>query len=152
MEIIFSNFDQEEMQNIKKVYNVAEKQLQLPENLCVNIVMLKPTEIQNMNKKFRGVDRVTDVLSFPMLNNLTDLEAESDAVFGQIDIGDIYICKDRATEQAQEYNHSIKRELCFLALHGLLHLLGYDHIKEEDEKIMFALQDKILNEADIKRV
>lgn len=152
MEINFSNFDQEEMQNIKKVYNVAEKQLQLPENLCVNIVMLKPTEIQNMNKKFRGVDRVTDVLSFPMLNNLTDLEKESDAVFGQIDIGDIYICKERATEQAQEYNHSIKRELCFLALHGLLHLLGYDHIKEEDEKIMFALQDKILNEADIKRV
>lgn len=152
MEINFSNFDQEEMQNIKKVYNVAEKQLQLPENLCVNIVMLKPTEIQNMNKKFRGVDRVTDVLSFPMLNNLTDLEKESDAVFGQIDIGDIYICKERATEQAQEYNHSLKRELCFLALHGLLHLLGYDHIKEEDEKIMFALQDKILNEADIKRV
>ena len=69
----------------------------------------------------------------------------------QTELGDIVICKSRAIEQAKEYGHSVERELCFLALHGFLHVLGYDHMQKEDEMIMFPLQDKILNKAHMER-
>ena len=151
MIINFNGFDNEEQANIQNVYLTAQQELQLPDNLEVNLVMVEPDTIREMNKTYREVDRVTDVLSFPMLNDINDLQNEPDAVFGLVDIGDIYICKQRAMEQAKEYNHSLKRELCFLALHGLLHLLGYDHIEKKDEEVMFPLQDKILNKADIRR-
>ena len=151
MIINFNDFAQEEMSNIQKVYDVAEKELALPQDLEVNLVIVSPDTIKEMNNKYRQVDRVTDVLSFPMLNNLNEINSECDATFGEVNIGDIYICRERATEQAQEYNHSIKREICFLALHGLLHLLGYDHIAPKDEQIMFPLQDRILQMAEITR-
>lgn len=151
MIINFNGFDNEEQANIQNVYSTAQKELKLPDNLEVNLVMVKPETIREMNKTYRAVDRVTDVLSFPMLDDINDFKSEPDAVFGLVDIGDIYICKQRAMEQAKEYNHSLKRELCFLALHGLLHLLGYDHIEKKDEEVMFPLQDKILNKADIRR-
>ena len=151
MIINFNGFDNEEQANIQNVYSTAQKELKLPDNLEVNLVMVKPETIREMNKKYRAVDRVTDVLSFPMLDDINDFKSEPDAVFGLVDIGDIYICKQRAMEQAREYNHSLKRELCLLALHGLLHLLGYDHIEKKDEEVMFPLQDKILNKADIRR-
>ena len=151
MIINFNGFDNEEQANIQNVYLTAQQELGLPDNLEVNLVMVEPETIREMNKTYREVDRVTDVLSFPMLNDINDLQNEPDAVFGLVDIGDIYICKQRAMEQAKEYNHSLKRELCFLALHGLLHLLGYDHIEKKDEEVMFPLQDKILNKADIRR-
>ena len=151
MIINFNGFDNEEQANIQNVYLTAQQELQLPDNLEVNLVMVEPDTIREMNKTYREVDRVTDVLSFPMLDDIDDLQNEPDAVFGLVDIGDIYICKQRAMEQAKEYNHSLKRELCFLALHGLLHLLGYDHIEKKDEEVMFPLQDKILNKADIRR-
>lgn len=151
MIINFNEFNQDEIRDINKVYKEAEKQLNLPNNLVVNLVMVAPETIQEMNNKFRNVNRVTDVLSFPMLDSLNDLSFEFDAKLGEINIGDIYICKQRAIEQAKEYGHSLKRELCFLSLHGLLHLLGYDHMESEDEKIMFSIQDKILNSANITR-
>lgn len=151
MIINFNGFNKEEEANIQNVYLTAQQELGLPDNLEVNLVMVEPETIREMNKTYREVDRVTDVLSFPMLDDIDDLQNEPDAVFGLVDIGDIYICKQRAMEQAKEYNHSLKRELCFLALHGLLHLLGYDHIEKKDEEVMFPLQDKILNKADIRR-
>ncbi len=151
MLINFNDFSKDEENDIKLVYQNAEKVLNLPENLEVNLVMVPPEVIKDMNKKYRAVDRVTDVLSFPMLNSLDDLNTECDAFLDDVNIGDIYICKERAKEQAEEYKHSLKREICFLALHGLLHLLGYDHIEPDDEKIMFALQDKILSNANINR-
>lgn len=151
MVINFNNFNQDETENIKKVYKEAEKELNLPNCLEVNLVVIEPEEIRQMNAKFRNVDRVTDVLSFPMLNSLDEIDAECDAEFGEVNIGDIYICRERAYEQSQEFGHSLKREICFLALHGLLHLLGYDHILKEDEAIMFPLQDKILEKAKISR-
>lgn len=151
MIINFNDFTNEEMENIQKVYSVAEKELSLPKEIEVNLVIVSPDLIKEMNNQYRQVDRVTDVLSFPMLNSLDEINTECDAVLGEVNIGDIYICRERANEQAIEYKHSIKRELCFLALHGLLHLLGYDHIKKEDEQIMFPLQDKILKMAEITR-
>lgn len=151
MVINFNDFTNEEMVNIQKVYSEAEKELSLPQEMEVNLVIVSPDTIKDMNNKYRQVDRVTDVLSFPMLDSINDLNEECDALLGEVNIGDIYICRERAIEQAIEYKHSLKREICFLALHGLLHLLGYDHIEKEDEQIMFPLQDKILQMAEITR-
>ena len=99
--------------------------------------------IHKMNKEYRQIDRPTDVISFAFLDG-EDNREEILHKEGPVSLGDIYISIDKAKEQAEEYGHSLKRELSFLFVHGLLHLLGYDHMNEEDEKIMFKLQDEIL--------
>ena len=110
-----------------------------------NIIFVSNEEIRELNKNYRGVDRVTDVISFA-------LEDGEDAIDSPIRVlGDIYIAIDVCYEQAIEYGHSRVREVCFLATHGILHLLGYDHMNEEDEKIMFDKQRKVLGEYGIKR-
>lgn len=152
MNINFNYFSQEEKRDIKKVFAVTQKHLNLPSNLLVNLVLVSPNDIMEMNKTYRNVNRVTDVLSFPMVENFDNVDNECDAFTDFINIGDIYICKERAQQQANEYGHGIKREMCFLALHGLLHLLGYDHIEEHDANVMFSLQDTILGKANIDRV
>ena len=151
MTVNFNNFENNEQELISLVYVVVAKELKLPENMSLNIVMVEANVIKALNKQFRQIDKVTDVLSFPMLDRLDELENEIDAELGDVNIGDIYICRERAKEQAEEYGHGYGRELCFLAVHGLLHLLGYDHILEEEEKEMFALQDDILKKANINR-
>lgn len=109
------------------------------------IIFVTPEEIHELNKQYRGVDRVTDVISFA-------LEDAHDVSLSDIRVlGDIYICIDRMKEQALEYGHSETRELSFLTVHGLLHLLGYDHQTKEDEEIMFGLQRKILSDLNINR-
>lgn len=114
-------------------------------NAYFSIIFVDDKEIKRINKEYRGIDKVTDVISFA-------LEDTSDNINNDIRIlGDIYICIPRMLEQATYYGHSIKRELSFLTVHGMLHLLGYDHMKEEDEKVMFGLQELVLNEAGIKR-
>ena len=151
MTINFNNFEDNEQELVSLVYDVATKELKLPDNMSINLSMVEPKEIQSLNKQHRQVDKFTDVLSFPMLERLEELENEVDAQLGNVNIGDIIICRKKAQEQAQEYGHGYGRELCFLAVHGLLHLLGYDHILEEEEKEMFALQDQILQKANINR-
>ncbi len=114
-------------------------------NACFSIIFVDSNEIQRINKEYREMDKVTDVISFA-------LEDTKDAIDNDIRVlGDIYICIPRMLEQAEDYGHSIKRELSFLTVHGLLHLLGYDHMNKEEEKVMFALQELILNEAGITR-
>lgn len=114
-------------------------------NAIFSIIFVTDEEIHEMNKNYRQVDRVTDVISFA-------LEDNEDIIYDDIRmLGDIYICIDQMKRQATDYGHSEKRELSFLAVHGLLHLLGYDHMIEEDEKVMFSLQELILNDKDIKR-
>lgn len=109
------------------------------------IIFVTKEEIHELNKQYRGVDRVTDVISFA-------LEDAHDVSLSDIRVlGDIYICIDRMKEQAIEYNHSETRELSFLTVHGLLHLLGYDHQTKEDEEVMFNLQRKILSDLNINR-
>ena len=104
--------------------------------------------IHSINREYRNIDRPTDVISFAFLDN-DDLPPIKGA---PILLGDIYICKEIAIKQAEEYNHSLRRELAFLYTHGLLHLFGYDHVNNQDEeKLMFSLQDKILNKVNIKR-
>ncbi|MCR5705628.1 MAG: rRNA maturation RNase YbeY [Acholeplasmatales bacterium] len=110
-----------------------------------NIIFVSNEEIQQINRDYRGIDRITDVISFALLDNdLSNYNAERE-------LGDIFICVDRAKEQAEEYGHSLEREIGFLSVHGYLHLCGYDHMNPEDEKVMFAKQDEILNKAGLKR-
>ncbi len=110
-----------------------------------NIIFVLDDEIHDLNKNYRNVDRVTDVISFA-------LEDNDDIGYGDIRmLGDIYICIPQMKRQALEYGHSEKRELSFLAVHGLLHLLGYDHMTKEDEEVMFGLQELILDGENIKR-
>lgn len=114
-------------------------------NLVFNIIFVNNETIHSINKEYRGVDRPTDVISFAL---------EDDNTFVSTDIrilGDIYISIDKAREQATSYGHSLKREISFLTIHGLLHLLGYDHMEPEEEKEMFGLQELILDGYGIKR-
>mgnify|MGYP004504643039 CR=1 FL=1 len=112
-------------------------------------------EIQRINKEFRNKDAVTDVLSFPMLEFDEDGNAEDcdfDFDGEEAVLGDIVISAERAAEQAKSYGHSFKREIAFLTVHSMLHLLGYDHVtSEEDEKVMFTKQDEILKQLGITR-
>lgn len=109
----------------------------------LSVTFVDDTFIHKMNREYRGVDRATDVISFAFLDGDEDREKELNKK-GPISLGDIYISIDRAKAQSEEYGHPLKRELSFLFVHGLLHLLGYDHMTEEDEKVMFKLQDEIL--------
>ena len=157
MKIYFDNVGLFTKPFIKRVLERALKHLNQPSELLeMSLSIVSPEQIQELNKSFREVDKVTDVLSFPTCDNpprgaitvvCEDVNPETDLV----NIGDIVICMERAKEQAKEYGHSLKRELAFLSLHGLLHLLGYDHIEEEDEKQMVALQKEILDQAGITR-
>jgi probable rRNA maturation factor len=142
---------------LKKLLEKALKHLNQPSELLeMTLSIVSPEQIRELNKQFRDVDAVTDVLSFPTCDNPTrgaitvvceEINPETDLC----NIGDVIICMERAKEQANEYDHSLKRELAFLALHGMLHLLGYDHIQEDDEKQMFTLQNEILTQAGINR-
>ena len=111
----------------------------------VTVAIVDDAEIRRMNREYRGIDSPTDVLSFPAPEGFM-LLSEPDAF-----LGDIAISVDRARLQADEYGHSIERELAFLTIHGMLHLLGFDHILKEDEEEMIALQDQILREMGCSR-
>lgn len=122
----------------------------------VNLAFVSESEIRDLNLSFRKIDKATDVLSFPMLDikqgesTLADFENERD-LDGRLNIGDIAICLDIAKRQAKNLGHSLKREVCFLVLHGLLHVLGFDHIESHDEEIMQNTAKEILNKLNIKR-
>jgi len=126
---------------IDKLLTFAKEQEQIDSDAELSVTFVDKTEIQEINKMYRDKDKVTDVISFA-------LEEDEPEIIG-LDmprvLGDIIICTDVAKEQADSYGHSFERELGFLALHGFLHLLGYDHIDEQDEKEMFGRQDQILN-------
>ena len=109
-----------------------------------NVIIVDNKYIHELNKTYRGIDRETDVISFAL---------EDDKTFNPEErvLGDIYISIDKVYSQAKEYNHSVLRELSFLAVHGMLHLLGYDHMVKEEEEEMFKLQEEILEMAGIVR-
>ncbi len=123
-------------------YVVGELKLEKCE---FNIIIIDNEKIHEINKEYRGIDRETDVISFALEDNM-DIEYTDFRL-----LGDIYISIDRCYQQALEYGHSREREICFLATHGILHLLGYDHMTPEDEKEMFDLQNKLLDGYNIKR-
>ena len=136
---LYQNYDY-----LKEVINHTLEVMDAKESIFT-IIFVTKEEIHELNKQYRGVDRVTDVISFA-------LEDAHDVSLSDIRVlGDIYICIDRMKEQAIEYNHSETRELSFLTVHGLLHLLGYDHQTKEEEEVMFNLQRKILCDLNINR-
>ena len=143
---IINNTDKEieELDYLNKYVKHLTIELNIEEAIF-NIIFVSNEEINRLNKNYRGVDKVTDVISFALEDN-NDLKEPGIRV-----LGDIYIAIDVAYEQAKLYNHSNIREICFLATHGLLHLLGYDHMNEEDEKIMFKKQKELLESYDIFR-
>ena len=116
----------------------------------VSLSVVSEETIQETNRDFRHIDRVTDVLSFPLIeyNGLTPAEGvrqgELDPDTGEVCLGDVIICYPRAKQQAEEYGHSLERELGFLAVHSMLHLLGYDHMEPEEEEQMNEKQKIIL--------
>ncbi|MGK0554431.1 rRNA maturation RNase YbeY [Macrococcus capreoli] len=130
------------LDEIEKLLQFAAAEEGIEEEAEVAVSFVDEAEIQQINKTYRNKDSVTDVISFA-------LEEGEDEDFEMPDaprvLGDIIICVKRAEEQAEEYGHSFERELGFLSVHGLLHLLGYDHMNEADEKKMFGRQDEILN-------
>ena len=144
---------------LKRLIQGALKFLGQPfDKLEISLSIVTPEEIQQLNKEFRGVDSVTDVLSFPTVDVEKKVvvveEFGADVVnekTGKLNLGDVIICLDRAKVQAEEYGHSLNRELCFLSLHGLLHLLGYDHVEPQDEQQMNDIQEQILNNLHITR-
>ena len=139
----FPEFDQYENYYLDLLAFTVNK-LNIKCDPIVSVSFVDNKYIHKINKKYRDIDRPTDVISFAFV----DAEGNYDKILssqGIVVLGDIYISIDKAKEQAEEYGHSLHRELCFLFVHGLLHLLGYDHMKEEDEKVMFKLQDEILS-------
>lgn len=111
-----------------------------------SIIIVDDRYIHELNKTYRQVDRPTDVITFALEDDKTCL-----APTGLRVLGDIYISIDTAKRQAEEYQHSLERELCFLAIHGLFHLLGYDHQTKEEERIMFQKQEEVLKQYGITR-
>lgn len=136
------NETQEKVENLEVLEPLLIYALEVEnvDNLEFNVIIINNEEIHKINKEYRGIDRPTDVISFA-LEDYKDIKYENDYRV----LGDIYISIDKVREQAKEYGHSEKRELAFLAVHGLLHLLGYDHMEKEDEKVMFSKQELILD-------
>ena len=130
--------------NVDKVCKFTCKKLNV-KNPIFSIIIVDNKRINEINKEYRGKDSVTDVISFAFE------EADNIKYEDMRFLGEIYISYEKCLEQSKEYNHSFERELCYLTIHGLLHLLGYDHIEEADKKVMRALEEEILNEFNIKR-
>lgn len=115
--------------------------LNLEKKYDFSIILVDANKIHEINREYRNIDKSTDVISFASLDDDSLLNMED-----TIELGDIFINVQAIRDQAKDYGHSLKREFCFLVTHGILHLLGYDHLNPEDEKLMFNLQEEVLNE------
>lgn len=178
--IIRANIEQAACLAIERELGIEDAR-SLPLELGITVV--DKEEIKSINSEYRGIDKVTDVLSFPQFESAADLEAElsnielyeselepsaessseellqiedgeddeSDEYEYNIMLGDVVLCYDKACEQAEEYETGIERELVYLAVHSVLHLLGYDHMEDSEKKIMRAREEEILNEIGIHR-
>lgn len=144
---VFVQVDEEieELETVEKVlYSAIEKEKL--ENVSFNLIIVDNDYIHELNKTYRNIDRETDVITFALEDEDTLIMPSEERI-----LGDIYISIDRAKSQAKDYGHSLLRELSFLAVHGFYHLLGYDHMTEEDEKIMFKKQEEVLEVYGIRR-
>ncbi len=148
MELEFENRMDPSYDGYEEKYSAIMKKafslLGVVTNYEVDVSLVDEPTIHQINRDYRNVDRVTDVISFAFNDDKSEEGLIADPNIPHL-LGEIFICVPRALEQAKEIGNSEQREMCFLFCHGLLHLLGYDHMKEEDAKIMFPLQDKILD-------
>ena len=155
LEIVYKNI--EENEKYEKAINRVIKQCYKEENLensklFITITLTNTENIQKINKEYRNIDKPTDVLSFPMFEKeeLNKKIANNDFEYEDI-LGDIVISVQRVEEQAKEYGHSFERELSYMVVHGFYHLMGYDHIKEEDKEIMRPKEEKVLKDLNLER-
>lgn len=147
MEIVVINQSQEKnwtryKSDFETIAQRTQELLQKQENLNASVIFVTPQEIRHINAEYRKIDKETDVISFALQDEQNAYETFEETT----ELGDIFINVNAIRNQAKDYGHSIRREVCFLFTHGLLHLLGYDHMNYQDEKTMFELQDVILNE------
>ena len=149
------NVPEEKIKLIEDILNFAGSYLKLPENTEMSVTLMDNEHIHEINKKYRGVDKPTDVISFAIEEDDPDevpiILPEDEEFDIPKNIGDIMVSMDKVKEQAEYLGHSEDRELGFLVVHGFLHLNGYDHMKEEDEKEMFGLQREILDSYGLTR-
>ena len=134
-----------ELEVVRDVLEYAIKKEKL-KNVSFNVIIVDNNYIHELNKTYRHIDRETDVITFALEDDKTIVIPEDERI-----LGDIYISIDKAISQSQEYHHSLKRELCLLAVHGFYHLLGYDHMTKEEEVVMFQKQEEVLHECKIER-
>ncbi len=137
IEVYNETEDNAYLEDIKNILNLGLKKLDV-KNAFVSVVIVDKEEIHEINKTYRNVDRVTDVISFAFEDNKM-IESSDMRI-----LGEIYLCIEKAKEQSVEYGHSEKREICYLSVHGLLHLLGYNHEVEDEKRIMRQKEEEIL--------
>lgn len=145
---IFNQLDEEikELETVEKLLLSAIEKEKL-EDVTFNLIIVDNEYIHELNKNYRGIDRETDVITFALEDEDSIIVPEEEGR----NLGDIYISIDKARSQAEEYGHGLLRELSFLAVHGFYHLLGFDHMTPEEEKVMFAKQEEVLEEYGITR-
>lgn len=150
MVVDFTNSFGEEFDWLDERYNhlasITFKMLDVQTNYEIDVSLVDDETIHQINRDYRNVDRVTDVISFAFNDDKNPADIILNPEVPRM-LGEILICLPQAKRQAEQIGNTIERELSFLFVHGLLHLLGYDHMKPEDEAVMFPLQDKILEEA-----
>lgn len=155
------NWSEEAEENLKEVIDFALREEEVNHDYQVSVLLVNNEEIKDINNKYRKIDKVTDVLSFPLLDypegkvfkevyGSNDFD-ESMLDDGELVLGDIVLSLERAKEQSIEFGHSFKREISYLVIHSILHLLGYDHIKEEDKVRMREREEYILARFNIYR-
>ena len=154
-EITYLNLEENQTyeKTVEKVlHKCFEEEGLLDSKLIITITFTTPEDIKKINKKYRKIDKATDVLSFPMFEKEElDKKIKNKDFLHEDVLGDIIISIEKVKEQAEEYGHSFERELSYMLVHGFYHLMGYDHIEEEDKKIMRPKEEKILSELKIVR-
>ena len=166
MKIVIETGKNEAKPYIKKMREAAravfKREKIYDKHLEISLSFVSLEEIRELNKDYRQIDRATDVLSFPLMENIEELEAEienyirmeaeeEEPLGFEIVIGDVVICMDKAIEQAEEYGHSLEREVNYLFTHSILHLLGYDHETDEEREIMRLIEEEIMTKIGLER-
>lgn len=150
MNIIFEEGQGVSKELLSKMEAAASRALELEDidddRIEISLTFVEPEEIKEINSQFRNIDKVTDVLSFPQFDDFEDLPE-----FGEIPLGDVVICTKRAKEQAEEFGHSLDREIVYLFVHSICHLLGYDHMEEDEKKVMRAREEEIMEYINLSR-
>ena len=116
------------------------------ERVEISLTLVDADEIRQLNSDYRNVDKVTDVLSFPQFDDLNELPED-----GEIMLGDVIICRQRAEEQAEEFGHSVEREMVYLFVHSVCHLLGYDHMEDDEKAEMRAKEESVMEQINVTR-
>ncbi len=158
MELIFSEELPEQMQSQEIEWEELREQMSRaatlavagedldPEPVEISVTFVTPEEIRELNGQYRGKDAVTDVLSFPQFDDWDDLPET-----GEIALGDVVICMERAREQAEEFGHSLRREALYLFVHSVYHLLGYDHMEEQEKQQMRQKEEAVMAQLGVVR-